>query len=99
MTKNRLKYRHERRVVDSRAQGEVQRVALTLAVADVLGVSRVGQNYGDVAGAGEKIAEFVERDGHHAVGGVEGFFYAVAVVDVDVDVQHARVFSGEETLG
>ena len=89
MTKNRLKYRHERRVVDSRAQGEVQRVALALAVADVLGVSRVGQNYGDVAGAGEKIAEFVERDGHHAV----------AVMDVDVDVQHARVFSGEETLG
>jgi hypothetical protein len=31
----------------------------------------------------------VERDGHDPVGGVEGFLDAVAVVDVDVDVQHA----------
>ena len=49
--------------------------------------------YRNVAGAGEEVAEFVEGDGHDAVGRVEGFFHAVAVMDVDVDVQHAREFS------
>ena len=47
----------------------------------------------DVAGSGEKVAEFVERSGHDTVVGVEGFFDAVAVVDVDVDVEDAFVFS------
>ena len=42
-----------------------------------------------VARAGEVFAELVEGDGHHAVRRVEGFLDAVAVVDVDVDVQHA----------
>eukprot|EP00850_Spirogloea_muscicola_P008017 SM000042S15284 [mRNA] locus=s42:174238:177192:+ [translate_table: standard] len=45
----------------------------------------------EVAGAGEVLAELVEGDGHDAVGGVEGLLHAVAVVDVDVDVQHALV--------
>ena len=48
--------------------------------------------YGDVAGAGEEVAELVEGDRHDAVGRVERFFHAVAVMDVDVDVQHAREF-------
>ena len=35
----------------------------------------------------------MERAGHHAVGRVEGFLDAVAVVDVDVDVEDSRVES------
>lgn len=43
-----------------------------------------------VAGAGEKpIAVLVERHGHDAVGEVKRLLDAVAVVHVDVDVQHA----------
>jgi hypothetical protein len=33
----------------------------------------------------------VEGDGHDAVGGVEGLLNTVAVVDIDVDVENARV--------
>lgn len=39
----------------------------------------------------EVILEFVEGAGHHSVSQVERFFNSVAVVDVDVDVQHALV--------
>ena len=44
-----------------------------------------------VTRAGEVFAELVEGDGHDAVRRVEGFLDAVALVDVDVDVQHALV--------
>lgn len=96
MTKNRLENGHEGHVVDACAKGKVQRIAFPVAVTHVLGFRRGGATYRDIARAGEKIAEFVEGDRHHAVGGVEGFFDAVAVVDVDVDVENARVFSGKE---
>lgn len=39
----------------------------------------------------EVVLEFVEGAGHDSVGQVERFFNSVAVVDVDVDVQHALV--------
>ena len=45
----------------------------------------------EVAGAGEVLPVLVERDGHHAVGGVEGLLHAVSVVNVNVDVHHAPV--------
>mmetsp|Transcript_21460 Transcript_21460/g.55233 ORF Transcript_21460/g.55233 Transcript_21460/m.55233 type:complete len:327 (-) Transcript_21460:288-1268(-) len=70
-----------RHVVDPVAQREVDRVVLPRARAHILHVAR----------AGEVLAKLVERARHHAVGGVEGLLHAVAVVDVDVDVQHARV--------
>jgi hypothetical protein len=37
----------------------------------------------------EKVTVLVKRDGHHSVGQIKGLFDSVAVVDVDVDVQHA----------
>jgi hypothetical protein len=43
----------------------------------------------DVAGAGKILAVLVEGHCHHTVGAVEGLLHAVAVVDVNVDVQHA----------
>ena len=44
-----------------------------------------------VSGAGEVLSVLVEGHGHDAVGGVEGLLDAVAVVDVDVDVEHPLV--------
>ena len=45
-----------------------------------------------VARPREEVAVAVQGDGHDAVGEVEGLLHAVAVVDVDVDVQDARVY-------
>jgi len=39
----------------------------------------------------EQVAELVQRDREHAVGQIEGLLDAVAVVDIDVDVEHALV--------
>ena len=44
-----------------------------------------------MAGAGKVLAVLVKGRRHHAVGRVEGLLHAVAVVDVNVNVQHARV--------
>ena len=44
---------------------------------------------------GKYLAVFVEGEGHDAVGGPESLLDAVAVVHVDVDVQHARVVAEE----
>jgi hypothetical protein len=69
-------------VVHAVVQRHVDRVALALLVATVLHIAR----------AREVLAELVKGAGHHAAGGVEGLLDAVAVVDVDVDVQHALMF-------
>ena len=72
-------------VVHAVVEGEVDGVVLPVGVAHVE----------DVAGAREVFAELVEADGHDAVGGVEGLLDAVAVVDVDVDVEDALVLLEE----
>ena len=54
-------------------------------------------NFIEITGHGkEVVAVLVKGDGHHAVGGVECLLNAVPVVDVDINVEHARV---ESTLG
>lgn len=45
----------------------------------------------DVAGPREEVAVLVQAEGHDTVGAVEGLLDAVAVMDVDVDVQDAGV--------
>ena len=72
-------------VVHAVGEGDVDGVVLSVGVANVE----------DVAGAWEVFAELVEADGHDAVGGVEGLLDAVAVVDVDVDVEDALVLLEE----
>jgi len=72
-------------VVHAIVEGEVDGIILPLGVA----------NIEDVAGAGEILTELVEADGHDAVGGVEGLLDAVAVVDVNVDVEDALVLLEE----
>jgi hypothetical protein len=68
-------------VVDAVVEGEVDGVVLPRARADVAERARPG----------EKVAELVKRDAHDAVRREEGLLDAVAVVDVDVDLEHARV--------
>ena len=48
--------------------------------------------YKSVTCAGEEVvAIFMEGDGHDAVSEVERLLDTIAVVNVDVDVQHTRV--------
>ena len=61
-------------------------------------VGRVGRTDGvEGAGAGEVVVlvVFVEGERHDAVGGPEGLFDTVAVVDVDVNVEDAGVVEQE----
>ena len=67
----------------------LERVVDGVALAAPLALVALG------ARAGEEVAELVERGRHDAVGRVEGLLDAVAVVDVDVDVQDARVVPQE----
>mmetsp|Transcript_30866 Transcript_30866/g.106707 ORF Transcript_30866/g.106707 Transcript_30866/m.106707 type:complete len:392 (+) Transcript_30866:254-1429(+) len=78
---DRLEDRLVGNVVHAVLQRKVDRVVLAPLRPDV----------GDVARAREEIAVLVEGDGHHAVRAVKCLLDAVAVVDVDVDVEDARV--------
>jgi hypothetical protein len=61
-------------VVDPIPQRHIDRVIPAPAHTDIRKIARTGK----------EIAVFVERNGHYAVGGVEGLFDTVAVVCVDV---------------
>jgi len=43
----------------------------------------------DISCPREEVTISVEADGHHSVGCVKGFFNSIAVVDVDIDVEHS----------
>jgi hypothetical protein len=71
-------------VVDPVLEGHVEGEVLSEPIADFV----------DGTGSGEEVARvFVEGDGEDAIGLVEGFLDAVAVVNVDVDVEDSRVMS------
>ena len=70
-------------IVDAVAQRHVDRVVLPAPDAPIL----------DVARAREEVAELVQRAGHHAVRRAERLLDAVAVMDVDVDVEDALVYT------
>lgn len=72
-------------VIDTIAERDVDSVVLTSTNADVA----------ELAGAGEVLAIFVEGAGHDAIGGVEGFLDAVAVMHINVDIEHA-LFESEK---
>jgi len=74
-----------RDVVDSIPKRKIDRVVLARPDADVAQLARTR----------EVFAVLVERDGHDAICGVEGLLDAVAVVDVDVDVEDSLVESQE----
>lgn len=49
------------------------------------------ETHPQVAGAGKVLPVLVKGHGHDAVRGVEGLLHSVAVMDVNVDVEHALV--------
>lgn len=54
-----------------------------------------GATHADITGSGEEFTETVERGGHDTVCRVECLLHTVAVVDIDVNVQHTRVNAQE----
>jgi hypothetical protein len=74
-----------RLVVDAVAEREVDRVVLAAADADVA----------KLAGTGEVLAVLVEGDSHDAICGVESLLNAVAMMDIDVDVEDALLEAEE----
>ena len=48
----------------------------------------ISSSYLQISRAREEISVFVERYSHHSVGRVEGLFYSVAVVHIDVHIEH-----------
>jgi hypothetical protein len=48
----------------------------------------------EVACARKELAVLVERDGHDAISCEKGFFDAIAVMDVDIDIDYTLVRSG-----
>lgn len=78
-------------VFDAVVERDVERMMR----AGVERVERTGRGQRACAGEEAVFVVFVEGEGHDAVGGPEGLLDAVAVVDVDVDVQDARVVAQE----
>ena len=77
---NWFKYLEERLIIHPLIEREIHRMILPAADADII----------DVSGPREVVVpELVEGARHDAVGRVEGFLDAVAVVLVDVDVEYS----------
>jgi hypothetical protein len=72
-------------IVDTVAEREVDRIVLASA----------DSNVSQLSGPWEVLAVLVEGHGHDSVCRVEGFFNTVAMMDIDVDVENARVESEE----
>lgn len=71
----------ERFVVKPLVQREVDRVVRSRVLADII----------DVASAREIILELMEGAGHDSIGEIEGLLNTVAVVDIDIDIQHSLI--------
>lgn len=79
---NRFKQRHKFIVSDARFQRYIQRIMFPVVFANFVQPARPRE---------EILAVLVERHRHAAVRQVESLLYSVAVVDVDIEVQHSRV--------
>ena len=73
---------------DRLEDGLVGDVINTVAKREIYGVilARTDTDIPKLAGAGEVLAVFMEGDSHDTVGGVKGFFYSVAVMDINIDI-------------
>lgn len=47
--------------------------------------------YPNLTSAGEELAVLVERDAHHSIGCVECFLDTIPVMNININVQYARV--------
>ena len=80
---NRFKYRLVRFVRDTIAKRIVDSVVFALA----------DTNVSEFARSREVLSVLVERHGHDAIGGIEGFLYAITVVDIDVNIEDSLLES------
>lgn len=93
---HRLRVVHLHDLLNHRFEAELKRgVVQTVSQREVYRVPRPlpSSHVVDVSSAGEEVAVFVERAGHHARGVIKGLLHTVPVVNVDVDVQNALVNS------
>lgn len=79
---HRLEHLEVGGVVDALLEGDVDGVVAAALGAQLIHVTRAGK---------EVVAVLVERHRHHPVRQVERLLDAVAMVDVDVNVEHSRV--------
>jgi hypothetical protein len=54
---------------------------------------KLGETHPELSSSREIFAVFVEADGHHPVSGIEGLFYSITMVYIDVDVKHTIMIS------
>eukprot|EP00051_Salpingoeca_urceolata_P005907 m.78637 g.78637 ORF g.78637 m.78637 type:complete len:485 (+) comp14592_c0_seq3:64-1518(+) len=76
---NRLENALVRFVINAVSEGKVDCIVLSLPMPNIL----------DVAGARKVLSVLVKRHRHHSVGAVKCLFHTVAVMNVNVNVQHA----------
>ncbi len=50
-------------------------------------------SYSEITSSREVLAILVERHGHDSVCGVEGFLYAITMMDININIQHPLVVS------
>ena len=62
---------------------------------DCVILSGAHTNVAKLTSTWEVLSVLVERDSHDSVGGVEGFFDAVAMVDIDVNIENSLLESEE----
>lgn len=68
-------------VVNAVSQGHIDTVILAFSIANVA----------NIPGAGKVLSVLVEGDGHDPIGRVKGLLHPVPVVNVNVNVQDARM--------
>jgi small-conductance mechanosensitive channel len=74
-----------RLVIDTVSKWEVDGVVFAWANSDVT----------EFPGPREVLAIFVERNGHHTVGGIERFFHTITVMNVNIDIEHSLLVAEE----
>ena len=92
-------------VRDAITQREIDGVTSSPTYANVLddffrGLAsmKMRSTYSDFSGTREVFPVLVETDSHDPVGGIEGFFYTVAMMNIDVYVKNAIVVSDSRVV-
>ena len=80
---NRFERELEAEIINTIVQREVDWVVLTFFHTHIVNASS----------SWEEVPKFVEARSHDSVGCVEGFFYPISMVAVDVNIEHALITS------
>ena len=77
-------------VVDAVLERDIDRVVFSLLRPNLVHVTSSGE---------EVVAKFVEGDSHYTIGEVERFLYAVAMVNININVEYSRMVPGIGNVG